>query len=163
VPGADLMSRFPILRRNAPGRGGGLSSPTVRWRPRLDYLRRISRRILHCGGVPVAERPHRVVRADGYRGLGPASRSIGVADVGASGASVQLLPSRFQVPVHSTKTGWDFGRLNMERMAVWTSGTSREIVAALRERIRPAVFRRRGDRKSTRLNSSHEWISDAVF
>src|SRR2546430_9425420 len=31
----------------------------------------------------------------------------------------------------------------MEQMAEWTSGTSREIVAALRERIRPAVSRRR--------------------
>src|SRR5438046_2246155 len=57
MPGADLMSRFPILRRNATGRRGGLSSPTVRWRPRLDYLGRISPRILHCGGVPVAARP----------------------------------------------------------------------------------------------------------
>src|SRR5436309_14609370 len=101
MPGADLMSRFPILRRNAPGRGGGLSSPTVRWRPRLDYLRRISRRILHCGGVPVAERPHRVVRADGYRGLGPASGSIGFADVGALGAMVRLLRLWGQVPVYS--------------------------------------------------------------
>jgi len=31
----------------------------------------------------------------------------------------------------------------MEQMAEWTSGTSREIVVALRERIRPAVSRRR--------------------
>src|SRR5207247_8723123 len=79
----------------------------------------------------------------GHRRLGSASRSIGVADVGASGSSVQLLPSRFQVPVHSTKTGWDFGRLSMEQMAEWTSGTWREIVVALRERIRTAVSRRR--------------------
>ena len=33
--------------------------------------------------------------------------------------------------------------MNMQQRAEWTSGTSQEIVAALRERIRPAVLRRR--------------------
>src|SRR5438046_1107846 len=131
----NLMSRFPILRRNAPGRGGGLSSPTVRWRPRLDYLRRISRRILHCGGVPVAERPHRVVRADGYRGLGPASRSIGVADVGASGASVQLLPSRFQVPVQSTNTGWGWFRSRIEVSSMDSVEPAARLIVQSYERV----------------------------
>src|SRR5207247_7394810 len=48
----------------------------------------------------------------------------------------------------------------------------RELSAAYRDIYGPAPFlfltlifekRRRGDRKSTRLNSSHEWISYAVF
>src|SRR5437660_8385192 len=81
---------------------------------------------------------------------------IRIADVGAPGTPVQLLPSRLQVPLHPAKAGWGIGRLNMEKTTEWTSGTSRAIMAGLRERVRPVAIRRR-DRVEEHVG--RYWIS----
>src|SRR2546422_1932732 len=81
-------------------------------------------------------------------------RTVLLAD-GAPGPSAHMpefrLAARPFGPLTSTRGAW--GPVDMALLRMYIFGSARQRTAAIR----------RGDRKSTRLNSSHGYISYAVF
>src|SRR2546428_123320 len=82
---------------------GGLS-----W---LEHRLLLPVRLSRAGGFPAPRVSQPAVRADRHDCPRPPPRPVRIADVGAPGPALQLLPPRFQVPLHPAETGWRIGGL----------------------------------------------------
>src|SRR5438105_7353018 len=79
--------------------------------------------------------------------------------VGAGGRLTAQVAAALQAGQHAE----DFPGLAVQRTGELRLRERNRLLGKVLENVERLLERRHGDRKSTRLNSSHEWISYAVF
>src|SRR5438105_9609140 len=108
-------------------------------------------------------------RALGSSGLEITTVGFGAWAIGGGGWSFGWGPQDDQVSQNTMRHAIELGVNWIDTAAVYGLGHSERVVGRFLRSLppsdRPFIFTKCGliDRKSTRLNSSHEWISYAVF